>query len=469
MTYQVTRVQRGSDRSFMDSKLSPAEANRSTTCTYFDASLRGTTFKGGLHKDKPRRVGSRVCRRKISVENNTGQIWHLTLSPDVWEGAPTQDFRRPQYRGTWHCFRTILMKESVSGLYRGMTSPMAGVAAVNAIVFGIYGQAQRSLPDPDCLSSHFIAGASAGIAQTPVCSPIELAKTRLQLQSPTQQRFTGPVQCLKHIYKHEGYRGVFRGFGITLLREAPSYGTYFLTYEALTRTSSDEPVSTARMLLAGGLAGTASWVISYPLDVVKSRIQAESSNRYSGAWDCFRQSIKAEGYSCLYRGLNSTILRAFPTNAATFAVVTWTFRLFDQRPNQASKSQEAEPAIVRPMGLKDTQRRGPFIGEWNNLLRDITGGSAFSRSYYSTLTTLSASALTIDNSAVWGNVQSARREIKSDATKFADPLEHRERRKRDDLEIEDADYRGRKEEWEFDKKGILESSNDVLSVPMPDT
>ncbi|XP_066591272.1 mitochondrial basic amino acids transporter-like [Prorops nasuta] len=236
----------------------------------------------------------------------------------------TQDYRNPRYRGTWDCLRTIITKESVTGLYRGMSSPMAGVAVVNAIVFGVYGHTQRHLSQPEQLSTHFLAGVSAGIAQTPVCSPIELAKTRLQLQ---QQRFSGPLQCLRHIYQQEGSKGLFKGLGITFLREAPSYGIYFYTYEALIRSS--EPVSTFRMLLAGGLAGAASWTISYPLDVIKSRIQAASKGQYSGPLDCLRQSINAEGYLCLYRGFNSTLLRAFPTNAATFAVVSWTFRLFD--------------------------------------------------------------------------------------------------------------------------------------------
>lgn len=304
----------------------------------------------------------------------------------------TQNHRNPKYRGTWHCFRTLLAKESVTGLYRGMSSPIAGVAAVNAIVFGVYGHTQKHFSEPDHLTSHFLAGASAGIAQTPVCSPIELAKTRLQLQSPSENKFSGPVQCLVHVYRSEGYRGVFKGLGITFLREAPSYGAYFLTYEALTR--SEEPVSTPCMLLAGGLAGTVSWVISYPLDVIKSRIQAETGGRYSGALDCLRKSVKTEGYTCLYRGLNSTILRAFPTNAATFAVVTWTFRIFGEEPNE-----RAAPRVARGEesasgeAAAGTDEREPFLNKWNSFLKTVSSQPTLSRSYYSGLSAPSAEAL----------------------------------------------------------------------------
>ncbi|XP_077272066.1 mitochondrial basic amino acids transporter isoform X1 [Temnothorax americanus] len=311
----------------------------------------------------------------------------------------TQDCRNPKYRGTWDCLRTIFAKESVSGLYKGMSSPIAGVAVVNAIVFGVYGYTQRNLSEPDRLSSYFLAGASAGLAQTPVASPIELAKTRLQLQSTGQGNFQGPMQCLRKIYRQEGYRGVSKGLGITFLREGPSYGVYFVTYEMLTKTSSKQPISTLHMLLAGGFAGVASWVISYPIDVIKSRIQAESGNRYSGVLDCLKKSIRAEGYSCLYRGLNSTILRAFPTNAATFAVVTWTFRLFGEQPNEAPKVENI--ALRTSMQTKNRTAKGheSFANKWDVLFDGISRGNGFVTPSYSVRFMLPISRLMPDSRA----------------------------------------------------------------------
>jgi len=236
----------------------------------------------------------------------------------------------------------IFLLFQVKGLYKGMSSPIAGVAAVNAIVFGIYGNTLKQLPEPDRLSAHLTAGVFAGLAQTIVTSPIELAKTRVQLLASSHGSSYGPMQCLRNIYKQEGYRGIFKGLGVTFLREGPSYGVYFVTYKFLTTTSSKEPASTLRTLLAGGFAGVASWVISYPVDVVKSRIQAESSNRYSGILDCLKKSVRAEGYKCLFRGLNTTILRAFPTNATTFAVYTWTFQLFSDELKESKETPKKE-------------------------------------------------------------------------------------------------------------------------------
>ncbi|CAL7949077.1 unnamed protein product [Xylocopa violacea] len=299
----------------------------------------------------------------------------------------TQDYRNPKYKGNWHCFRTILAKESVAGLYRGMSSPVAGVAVVNAIIFGVYGETQRRVTDPASLSSHFVAGSLAGIAQSPICSPIELAKTRMQLRT-TASSFSGPIDCLRHTYRREGYRGVFRGLGVTFLRETPSFGVYFLAYEALTRTSDGSPVSTPCMLLAGGLAGTASWVVSYPLDVVKSRIQADGS-RYAGVVDCLKRSVKAEGYSCLYKGLSSTIIRAFPTNAVTFTVVAWTFRLFGQKDAGMAKAEDTSKMTESIRDMSET--REPFLDNWSGLLTSVSQSAMIHRLHYSTLSVVPAS------------------------------------------------------------------------------
>lgn len=250
----------------------------------------------------------------------------------------TQDSRNPKYKGTLHCLTSLVRKEGIRGVYRGISSPLAGVAAINAVVFGVYGNTQRFLNNSDALAAHFAAGAIAGLSQSVLCSPMELAKTRIQI---TGDRI-GPWQCLKRIHRKEGFRGVFRGIGATACREVPAYGSYFLTYEVLTRNS--RPVSTVTMIFAGGFAGIVSWIITYPVDVLKSRIQADGmsgSPQYKNFVDCYQKSVKNEGYGFLVRGITPTVLRAFPTNAACFVVVTWSLRLLDGERSLLEKCGDA--------------------------------------------------------------------------------------------------------------------------------
>ena len=200
---------------------------------------------------------------------------------------------------------------------------------------------QRRLSNPDSLSSHFIGGATAGCVQSFICSPMELAKTRMQIQGQGESRkdykctkhlYEGPIDCLRKVYHNEGVPGVFRGLWLTILRETPSYGSYFVTFEYLCKRLTPEEAggeegeaSTLVMMLAGGMAGIAAWIVTYPFDVLKSRIQADGisgTKQYSGIMDCLVKSYRAEGLMVLTRGLSSTLLRAFPVNAATLTVVT---------------------------------------------------------------------------------------------------------------------------------------------------
>lgn len=135
----------------------------------------------------------------------------------------TQDFRKPIYSGTFDCVKKIIQRDSFKGLYRGLSSPIASVSFINAILFGVYGNVQRRSAEPDSLSTHFMAGACSGLVQTFICSPMELVKSRLQVQNdlPTKVKHSGPMRCLNHIWKTEGIRGVYKGFGITVVRDVP--------------------------------------------------------------------------------------------------------------------------------------------------------------------------------------------------------------------------------------------------------
>ncbi|KAF6021929.1 SLC25A29 [Bugula neritina] len=49
--------------------------------------------------------------------------------------------------------------------------------------------------------------------------------------------------------------------------------------------------------------------------------------KYTGYLDCIRKSISADGYKVFGKGLNAALLRAFPTNAATFFVSCYAFHI----------------------------------------------------------------------------------------------------------------------------------------------
>ncbi|XP_053231162.1 mitochondrial basic amino acids transporter [Podarcis raffonei] len=272
-----------------------------------------------------------------------------------------QNVEKPLYRGTLHCFQSIIKQETTLGLYKGIGSPMMGLTFINALVFGVQGNTLRAL-GKDTPMNQFLAGSAAGAIQCVICCPMELAKTRMQLQGTGEYKlksknYKNSLDCLVKIYRKEGLKGINRGMVSTFMRETPSFGFYFLTYDCLTRylgCEAEDSYIIPKLLLAGGMSGIVSWLSTYPVDVIKSRLQADGVGgivRYHGILDCVRKSYHAEGLRVFTRGLTSTLLRAFPVNAATFATVTVFLMYMRSEENQIRgdlSGCEAGPAIQQP-------------------------------------------------------------------------------------------------------------------------
>lgn len=261
----------------------------------------------------------------------------------VISGYPLDTVRiRLQHSGSGSAvgiLRKIIRDEGPAALYRGMGAPLASVTFQNAMVFQIYAILSRafdssgSAKDPPSYKGVALGGVGTGAVQSLILTPVELIKIQLQLQdrkhaqSHQQQHHRGPISVAKSIYKREGLKGMYRGLGITVLRDSPAHGVYFWSYEYMReklhpgcRKNSDERLRT--MLIAGGLAGVASWVFCYPLDVLKTRLQAQSQlspRKYNGIVDCLRKSVQADGYGVLWRGLGTAVARAFVVNGAIFS------------------------------------------------------------------------------------------------------------------------------------------------------
>lgn len=246
----------------------------------------------------------------------------------------------------------------MAALYRGMLSPVVGVAGVKAVVFGSYGGFQswllnrkqnnhhhhhHSTTTPVTLSTFetILASCGAGFVATAVVTPVERVKVAMQ---SGQTAYKSTIDCVVSLVKTGGIaNGLYKGFTATVLREVPSYGFYFLSYEVAKKAflkPNQDPSSLSPVLLAlsGGIAGIMAWLPIYPIDVIKSRIQAQSGSgnsgnsgnsgkMYNGVIDCAVQSYKKEGMAVFFRGLTPTIARAFPCHAAVFFGYEMTLRL----------------------------------------------------------------------------------------------------------------------------------------------
>uniref|UniRef100_H3DB03 cAMP-dependent protein kinase type II-alpha regulatory subunit n=1 Tax=Tetraodon nigroviridis TaxID=99883 RepID=H3DB03_TETNG len=232
------------------------------------------------------------------------------------------------YRGTFDCFKKTLAKEGVRGLYKGMAAPIIGVTPMFAVCFfgfGLGKKLQQKSPD-DVLTypQLFAAGMLSGVFTTAIMTPGERIKCLLQqIQASTGKvKFNGPIDCVKQLYRESGIRGIYKGTALTLMRDVPASGMYFMSYEWLKNDltppgKSHNELSVPSILFAGGMAGIFNWAVAIPPDVLKSRFQTAPEGKYpNGFRDVLRELVREEGVASLYKGFNAVMLRAFPANAS---------------------------------------------------------------------------------------------------------------------------------------------------------
>jgi len=77
---------------------------------------------------------------------------------------------------------------------------------------------------------------------------------------------------------------------------------------------------TAAPVLAGAVAGCVMTVVGHPFDTLKVRMQTASSSVYSSTWACAKQTVSAEGFLALYKGLQPALLTTCVTSGLRFGV-----------------------------------------------------------------------------------------------------------------------------------------------------
>lgn len=174
------------------------------------------------------------------------------------------------------------------------------------------------------------AGFFSAIPMTVITAPMERVKVILQTQGPNGQH-KGSFGVVKYLYQTGGVRSVFRGSVATLARDGPGSAAYFATYEYLKRTLTPKDsteLSLTAVMTAGGMAGVAMWVLVFPIDTIKSRLQSSSGNE--GIGKITRDIHRSGGIKAFFPGIGPALARSFPANAATFLGVELAVQAMDK-------------------------------------------------------------------------------------------------------------------------------------------
>jgi len=141
-----------------------------------------------------------------------------------------------KYRGVIDCvLQTVRRDGVVGGLFRGQSSLLLREIPGNFCWYGVYeGVCAARVPEGGTrrdlgTATHLLGGAAAGVAYWTAFYPADTVGSQIRARPDYAARSFADV--FRRVYRREGWRGLYRGWGITALRAAPAHALIFAMYE----------------------------------------------------------------------------------------------------------------------------------------------------------------------------------------------------------------------------------------------
>lgn len=214
----------------------------------------------------------------------------------------------------WQSFAKTLQHQGIRGLYRGSLPAFGGSVIYRSVQFGAFEAAYTKLennsfgtyqlPGTGGLQVRVLLGGLAGAtARAIIETPIEYTK----IQRQTQQKWQ--------------FSQVYKGFGVTWFRSAGLLCTFFTIADSGRRHYPDLFNSPyLGPFISGSIAATFAWWVVWPLEHMKSRVQASYGENLP-VLQRIKYVIKGEnGIVSLYRGILPGSVRSCFANGAGLVV-----------------------------------------------------------------------------------------------------------------------------------------------------
>eukprot|EP00922_Rhytidocystis_sp_ex-Travisia-forbesii_P006058 GHVS01008786.1.p1 GENE.GHVS01008786.1~~GHVS01008786.1.p1 ORF type:complete len:351 (+),score=87.31 GHVS01008786.1:292-1344(+) len=188
------------------------------------------------------------------------------------------------------------------------------------------------------LISFLLGGIAGGISKT-VVAPLERVKLLLQVQDASTQigvgtgteKYNGFSDCIKRVYKEQGFLSLWRGNWANVLRYFPTQALNFACKEQYQKFFVRHDAKTdfwkffAGMLLSGGAAGATSLSFVYPLDFARTRMGVDvghnkTDRQFNGLADCVGKIYRKDGIGGLYKGFCVSVAGIIVYRAAFFGM-----------------------------------------------------------------------------------------------------------------------------------------------------
>lgn len=173
------------------------------------------------------------------------------------------------------------------------------------------------------------AGGSAGFIEVCMMHPMDLVKTRFQLQVKTAKvdplYYTGICDCMIKMYKTEGLPAFWKGILPPIIVETPKRAVKFFTFEQyqqffLFGASAPTPLTFS---CAGFLAGVTEAILVNPFEVIKVKLQSNRKHikESPSTFAVTKEIVSKYGFGSngLNKGLSATIMRNAVFNSFYFS------------------------------------------------------------------------------------------------------------------------------------------------------
>ncbi|XP_061739878.1 mitochondrial adenyl nucleotide antiporter SLC25A24-like [Nerophis ophidion] len=282
---------------------------------------------------------------EFTDEEKTTGVWWRQLSAGAMAGAVSRTGTAPLDRmkvfmqvhasksnkiSLVSGFKQMVKEGGVASLWRGNGTNVLKIAPETAIKFMAYEKYKTLLSsEPGKIKTHerFLAGSLAGATAQTAIYPMEVMKTRLTLRKTGQ--YSGMLDCAKKILKKEGVKAFYKGYVPNILGIIPYAGIDLAVYESLknlwlSRYAKDTANPGVLVLLGcGTVSSTCGQISSYPLALIRTRMQAQAS--LEGAEQLhMKQMVKRildkEGFFGLYRGILPNFMKVLPAVSISYVV-----------------------------------------------------------------------------------------------------------------------------------------------------
>ena len=199
----------------------------------------------------------------------------------------------------------------------------------------IMSQSNKDAPLP--MKFTFLAGAIAGVSEILIMYPLDVVKTRFQIQVGNTE-YKSILDCFQKIVKNEGFSALYRGIIPPIMVEAPKRAIKFGAndqYRQLYMKRFGFKDNQGLAIMTGVSAGiTEAFVVATP-ELLKIRLQDKrNSGKYKNSTDAIQKILKEEGFRGFGKGMEATLWRHATWNGGYFGIISFIKAML---PKQESK------------------------------------------------------------------------------------------------------------------------------------